>query len=399
FHFAQHLALDAHAIQQMPRERIDKMLAILTELDDPHTSGYLWLRAYEYHYQKEVFSALLNKPENHGTPQPSAQFIFCMDDREESVRRHLEEIAPDIETFGAAGVFGLPNNWRALDAPRPLKLAQPVVTAVHELREVPTPAAQAYLPTYLRRLRWVNALRRVQNHRMRHDVLYALLSLPVLAPWALLDLLGRSLMPATYQRWLNRWQQRSKRKLPTRVQYTAQEPLACPSAEHNQLGWSFTEKVEKVAAFLKLTGFTRNFAPLVVLMAHRSRHLNNPHILGYGCGACSGRFGGPNARAFASMANEAAVREQLAKQHNIIIPDSCWFTAAEHDTTSDDVDWLDTELIPPTHQQIFQQVQQASVQAAQLSAQERCRKFASARVVALPTINAPARRTRSSKAG
>ncbi len=71
-----------------------------------------------------------------------------MDDREESVRRHLEEIAPDLETLGAAGVFGLPNNWRGLDAPSPLKLAQPVVTAVHELREVPTAAhSHNCLPT------------------------------------------------------------------------------------------------------------------------------------------------------------------------------------------------------------------------------------------------------------
>lgn len=384
FHFAQHLALDAHAIQQLPCERVEKMLAILTELDDPHTSGYLWLRAYEYHYQEEVFSALLNKSEGDATPQLNAQFIFCMDDREESVRRHLEEIAPDIETFGAAGVFGLPNNWRALDAPRPLKLAQPVVTAVHELQEVPTSAAQPYLPRYLQRLRWLNRVRTWKNQRMRHSVFAALLSLPVLAPWALLELLGRSVIPATYQRWLNRWQQRSKRKLPTRVQYTALEPLPCPSAEHNQLGWSFAEKVEKVAAFLKLTGFTRDFAPLVVLMAHRSRHLNNPHILGYGCGACSGRFGGPNARAFASMVNEAAVREQLAAQHGIVIPERCWFTVAEHDTTSDDMDWLDSDLIPASHQQVFERVQQASAQAAQLSAQERCRKFASARVGLTP---------------
>lgn len=379
FHLAQHMALDAKAVAQLERTRIEHMLAILEALDDPHTSGYLWLRAYEHHYQEEIFSAILNKETAPAlSAPPTAQLIFCMDDREESLRRHLEEIAPDVETFGAAGVFGLPNNWRALDAPRPLKLAQPVVTAVHELRETPTTTARQRLPAHLRRLRALNWLKYWKNHRMRHSVLGTAISLPLLAPFAVLDMLGRSIMPATYQRLLSKVQQRSSVPLQTQVAYTATQVLECPNAAHNQIGFSAEEKVAKVATFLKLTGFTSGFAPLVVLMAHRSHHLNNPHILGYGCGACSGRFGGPNARAFAGMANEPEVRAQLAAQHAIHIPASCWFIASEHDTSSDDIDWFDTDLIPASHQAVFQRVRAVTEQAAQHSALERCRKFASA---------------------
>ncbi len=382
FHLAQHLGMAAPQVAQLETPRIKRLLAILEELDDPNTSGYLWLRAYEHHYQEEIFSALLNKhaeepPPNLSSP-PNAQLIFCMDDREESVRRHLEELAPDLETFGAAGVFGLPNNWRGLDAPRPLKLAQPVVTAVHELREVPTANAQRRLPAHQRRQRWLNWLHKLKNHRMRHSVIGTTLALPLLAPFALLEMVGRSVMPASYQRFISKVQRQTSVPLNTRVAYTAQDALECPSKDHNQQGFSAAEKVTKVATFLKLTGFTSGFASLVVLMAHRSRHLNNPHILGYGCGACSGRFGGPNARAFTSMCNEPEVRAQLVAQHGIHIPDGCWFIASEHDTTSDAIDWFDTDLIPVSHRSVFAHVQQATEQAVRLSAQERCRKFASA---------------------
>jgi len=43
FHLAQHLAMDASAFAQLSPARIQRLLAILEELDDPNTSGYIWL--------------------------------------------------------------------------------------------------------------------------------------------------------------------------------------------------------------------------------------------------------------------------------------------------------------------------------------------------------------------
>lgn len=380
FHLSQHLGLHADAVKQLTRMQIDSMLQVLTALDDPMTSGYLWLRAYEHHFQQEIFSALLNK---HAEPSnaneaPSAQVVFCMDDREESIRRHLEELDPQIETVGVAGVYGMPNHWQALDGYQPLKLAQPVVNAIHQFTEVPDAQDMARLPAHKRRWRWWEKVKRLKNHRMRHSLVGTLLGLPLLTPFAALELIGRSVMPTTYQRWWSKRQYQASVPLRTRVDCTATELLDNPTLEHNQLGLSQTEKVTKIAQFLQLNGFTQHFAPLVVLIAHRSRHLNNPHILGYGCGACSGRFGSPNARAFANSINEPAIRAQLASDYAIHIPETTWFVTGDHDTTSDNIAWPDADLVPPSHQDLFQQVQRSVYQAASLSAQERCRKFASA---------------------
>ena len=373
FHLAQHLGLDASAWNALPMPQLEHFLDVLQQLDDPNTSGYLWLRAYERHYQQQVFRQLLAKVTRESPAAalpiaPAAQWVFCMDDREESTRRAVEALAPDMETLGMAGVFGLPNQWQAVDAPQALKLAPPVVTPTHTFREVPTAQMAHRLPLHQRVQsgwrHWAN----LKQHATRHRTFSTLFALPLLAPLGLLELLGSSLFPVAFQHFTQR----------------THHALSVPLTTRVQTDMSLAEKVEKLAFFLQLNGFTSSFAPLVVFMAHRARHLNNPHLLGYGCGACSGRFGGPNARAFVAMANDPAVRHALAAQYAIHIPERSWFVAGEHDTTSDDVDWFDVDLIPATHAELFERVQQLATQAVQHSAQERCLKFASAPVKPSP---------------
>ena len=64
--------------------------------------------------------------------------------------------------------------------------------------------------------------------------------------------------------------------------------------------------------FLRMIGLAGDFAPLVLVLGHGSGSRNNPHLSAYDCGACSGRHGGPNARALVAMANRPEVRARLA---------------------------------------------------------------------------------------
>jgi uncharacterized protein YbcC (UPF0753/DUF2309 family) len=45
---------------------------------------------------------------------PRFQAIFCIDEREESIRRHVEELAPDSVTYGTAGFFSVAMYFRGV---------------------------------------------------------------------------------------------------------------------------------------------------------------------------------------------------------------------------------------------------------------------------------------------
>ena len=81
---------------------------------------------------------------------------------------------------------------------------------------------------------------------------------------------------------------------------------------------------------------TEQFSRLFIVCGHGSSSINNPHESAYCCGACAGKRGGPNARAFAHMANDWRVRAELATR-GLKIPDDTTFLGAYHDTTSDSV--------------------------------------------------------------
>ena len=382
FHAAQHFALCSNDIEQLNTRQVDDLLEILQTLDDPNTSGYLWLQAYEHNYCEGIYNALLENHNKGNWPdresRPTAQIIFCMDDREESIRRHLEDIAPDVETIGAAGVFGLPNNWQSLAGDKPVKLAQPVVTAIHQFNEIADKKeSDKQIKKHQNQLSRFAKIKSFKAHDLRQSLVKTITALPVFAAVGISELIGRSFLPTQYQNNSKAIGEKLSSPITTRVDTTVTKVLESPSLEHNQIGLSTSEKVEKIAAYLKLTGFTKGYSRLVVLMSHRAIHTNNPHILAYGCGACSGRFGGPNARAFADIANTADIRKQLAEKHNIVIPNDCWFVAAEHETTGDYINYFDIDLIPDSHQTEFQELQQKVSKANQRHSQERCRKFAS----------------------
>jgi hypothetical protein len=124
------------------------------------------------------------------------------------------------------------------------------------------------------------------------------------------------------------------------------------NAEHRehglQVGFTLEEMANRVEGLLKSIGLV-DFAPLVYVVGHGASSVNNTYYAGYDCGACSGRPGSVNARVSAFMANHKAVRKILAER-NIFIPDSTQFIGALHDTTRDEIEYFDEEILSVENQ-------------------------------------------------
>ena len=311
------------------------------------------------------------------TPQRmAAQVIFCIDEREESIRRHLEEIDPAVETLGSAGFFAVAMKYTGIDDAHGAALCPVVVKPQHAVTEQP---AHGHQESYRRR----KVLRRLWARNSRSWFIFSRtmvrgwLGTTLLGLFTILPLAGRVLNPYRYGRlvkWLNDAVVPQPR---TELAFMREHNRQEVSADGLLQGFAITERVDRVAAVLGPAGLRNGFARLVVVLGHGSTSLNNPHESAHDCGACGGRRGGPNGRLLAAMANHPGVRAGL-RERGILIPDDTWFVGGYHDTCNDDVDLFDLEAVPSTHTADLAKIRVRLDQARALSAQERARRFEAA---------------------
>lgn len=382
FRLCQHLGLRAEAVQQMPK---DDFNALYNGLEGccamSKDSAKIWLVAYENHYRDALFQGL-KQNHNRGRwakrdTRPAAQLIFCMDDREEGFRRHLEEHNPALETLGAAGFFGVPMNYQGLDDTETFPLCPIVVTPVNAVQEQPRAGQGPVAARHQRGRKWLFSAANTLHQSLRRNLVLSQPLIHIGAPITLIGLLAKTLFPKTQTHLLAGLAQQVSPAVATELRFNAPDPKTDATLDNPKQGFTDNEQANRVAAFCRNTGLTYGFAPLVVLLGHGSMSQNNPHLAAYDCGACSGRHGGPNARVFAAMANRPIVHQLLAER-GITIPTDTWFIGAEHNTCDEAISWYDLQDLPASHQPALQKLQAELQHAQLLSAHERCRRLASA---------------------
>lgn len=381
----------------------------------------IWQEAYERHYYEEVLGALreharrrarLRSRRRERGPgaslepsrgRPRFQVVFCIDDRSESIRRHLEECSPEVQTLGVAGFFGFAVEWRGLDDPRHARSCPVVVRPEHRVTEVPREPHEGRAARRRRRkATWARLAQRV--HRGTRS-LEAALWTPVLGGATAVTAFADVLFPrssAAATAWLRRrlvptpatdlaalhdgdtdgearsLQDRSSPSPAAQAQPDQAQPDRAQPAQRRPVeGLPVDEAVARVATVLEDLGLVGQLAPLVVLLGHGSRSRNNPHASAYDCGACGGRQGGPNARIFALAANDPRVRAGLAER-GILIPEGTVFLGGRHDTTTDAIEIYDLDLLPSSHRALYDELAPILEDARARNAHERCRRFESA---------------------
>lgn len=334
---------------------------------------YLHL-AFERRYRQNTLDALIFAQKfKSGTKKskPRFQAVFCMDDREESLRRHLEELSDQkFETFGFAGFFGVAMQYKGLDdiKPRPLCPVNINPQILVEELALDNLSSAFYSRKKKKRGLIFNFIRKT-----RDSIFTGLIWSFTFGLIKTIPLIGHSLFPRYTSQIKERIEKFKISRPKTRLN------IECQNKEEKKygfrVGFSIDEMTNIVFSILNSMGTTKNLSSLFFIVGHGSSSLNNPHKAAYDCGATGGGKGGPNARALAQMANHSEIKKQLKiKGFNI---DNTYFIGACHNTCDDSMEYYDLDLMPKELVDQFNKAQLLLQKACNFDAHERCRRFES----------------------
>lgn len=335
----------------------------------------LFQLAYERGFRIQTLDAIAFHPRHVPTwkPAPRFQTIYCIDAREESFRRHLEEVAPDTETFSAAGFFGVTMYFRGAADANFAASCPVVVRPQHWVEEEVVYTLQESHRNRARARRALGTATRRFHLESRGMTGGALLTMS-LGLLASVPLVARVLFP----RWTARVTRLAGSMLqpPPVTRLRMERQAVTPGPVGDQIGYTVDEMANIGERTLRDIGLTSGFSRLVMFLGHGSFCLNNPHKSAYDCGACT-RAGGANARAIAIILNDVRVREILSG-HGLKIPRDTVFLGGLHNTCDDTITFADLDLLPSSHIKDYEAARRTLEAACERNAHERCRRFYSA---------------------
>jgi uncharacterized protein YbcC (UPF0753/DUF2309 family) len=315
----------------------------------------LWQDAYEWSYYDEVLTGL-QKADRGNIPVATAvtfQSMFCIDDRECSLKRYLEKTDPNCETFSTPGFFGVEFFFKPEHGKFYTKLCPAPLTPNYLIKEEGTKGKREKDPHF---------------NKHSHKLFRGWLISQTLGFWSAFKLFLNVFRPTASPATATSFNHMDKVSKLTIENHSGQK-------ENNlQVGFTIEEMATRVEGLLKSIGLVKNFAPIVYVVGHGSSSVNNPHYAAYDCGACSGRPGSVNARVVCHMANHPKVRAILETK-GILIPDTTQFVGGLHDTSRDEVAFYDEDSLSAANREMHQKNVSTFENALQQNAKERSRRF------------------------
>ena len=352
YKFGETWAPLSHKLTEKP---VDLFAAVeSTELNEVLS---IWQSAYEWTYYDAVLNGIkLIKEEPKKITPKSFQAMFCIDDRECSIRRYIEDNDQNCETFGTPGFFGVEFYFKPEHGKFYSKLCPAPVTPKYLIKEIDTKNTRK---------------KDIHFNDKTHSLLRGWLISQTLGFWSAIKLIFHifrpTMSPATAHSF-NHMDKFSKLTIDNSNLNDTENGL--------QIGFTIEEMAIRVEALLKSIGLVKNFAPIIYVIGHGSSSVNNPHYAGYDCGACSGRPGSVNSRVLCYMANKKEVRELLA-QRGIIIPETTQFLGGLHDTSRDDIEFFDENSLSSSNLEKHKMNGVIFAKALDANAKERSRRLVS----------------------
>ena len=291
-----------------------------------------------------------------GCVTPSFQAIFCIDEREDSIRRHIEAVDKNAETFGAPGFFGVEFFFQQQGSKFYDKLCPAPVT-----------------PKYLIKESDAKTLRKEEliYTKYTHGIISGFFLSIGFGFWAFAKKLQMLFRPKMSPAISNAYGHMDKQST-----LTIENKNPADIENGLQIGYTLGEMATRGEGFLRGIGLIKNFASIVYVVSHGSSSANNPHHGAHDCGACSGRPGATNARVLSFILNHKSVREILAAK-GITIPASTQFIGCMHDTAADVMGYYDEDVLTVENKKAHIIHIQNFETALNLNAKERSRRFAS----------------------
>lgn len=327
------------------------------EKTEYHEVLHLWQDAFEWSFYDQVLGGLqlTAKAKQSEIVEPVFQALFCIDDRECSLRRYVEEIEPKAQTYGTPGFFGVAFYYKPKDGKFSMKVC-------------PAPMN----PPYLIKEEVDNKINKKDFHfaDYTHSLFFGWLITHTIGFWSairlFINIFTPRLSPATTL---------SFRHMDKFSKLTIENHNTEIKEDGMQIGFTISEMADRVEGLLKSIGLVKDFAPIIYAVGHGASSVNNTHYAGYDCGACSGRPGSVNARVISYMANHPEVRNIL-RDRGIDIPSKTTFLGALHDTTRDEIEFYDDTFPDLAKTDLHKHNKQVFYQSLDRNAQERARRFA-----------------------